>query len=336
MVNKMKISIVMVSIIVLSIVFSSCTIDNKDVQTSPTNTPNSTAQVPSPSPVQGITVNKIDFKELDIAELEDALVNQINEFSKTGGYYFWVDDKGVFTVFIGMGARPTGGYSIKVISVEDNEGNTNIQVEETVPKADEMVTQAITYPYTIIEIKGVTDRFHVVNTSDTEYLFIDAQNSVSFITEGQYQGQIDGNSIEVKVKDSFVVFRNPEMTSIIEGLKKDEAVVISYSVSPEGQFILESIGPLESKQTVSQETEILIETEGFFQNIEWGDYLHLNMIDTDGNQVSFFVLKYPGYDVETLVEGQKIKVYWRNTDVFLEAPQAMINLDELVKLEAVE
>ena len=84
------------------------------------------------------------------------------------------------------------------------------------------------------------------------------------------------------------------------------------------------------------EEEQFIITEGVFRSIEWGDYLHLDMSDNDGNIISFFVLKYPGYDVETLEEGQRIKVYWQNVDVFLEAPQQIVNLNELVKLEPID
>ena len=60
------------------------------------------------------------------------------------------------------------------------------------------------------------------------------------------------------------------------------------------------------------------------------------MTDNDGNTLSFFVLKYPGYDVETLEEGQRIKVYWQNVDVFLEAPQQIVNFNELIKLEPID
>lgn len=88
--------------------------------------------------------------------------------------------------------------------------------------------------------------------------------------------------------------------------------------------------------TLPPEEEQFIITEGVFRSIEWGDYLHLDMSDNDGNIISFFVLKYPGYDVETLEEGQRIKVYWQNVDVFLEAPQQIVNLNELVKLEPID
>ncbi|MBN2883198.1 MAG: hypothetical protein JXN10_06690, partial [Clostridia bacterium] len=89
------------------------------------------------------------------------------------------------------------------------------------------------------------------------------------------------------------------------------------------------------EQTPNEE-EILMVTEGVFSYIEWGDYLHLYLIDFVNTVHSFFVLKYPGYDVESLEEGRKIKVHWRNVDVFLEAPQETVNLNEVVNIEVLE
>ncbi|MEI6602994.1 MAG: Ig-like domain-containing protein [Clostridia bacterium] len=72
---------------------------------------------------------------------------------------------------------------------------------------------------------------------------------------------------------------------------------------------------------------------GTFVSIEWGDYLHLNMKDSNGDAKSFFVLKNVGVDPETLKKGQKIKVQWQNVDTFLDAPGAVTNIDEIVKIE---
>lgn len=74
-------------------------------------------------------------------------------------------------------------------------------------------------------------------------------------------------------------------------------------------------------------------TTGFFISAEWGDYLHMDMVDDDGIMHSFFVLKDPGYDIETLKKGQRIEAYWINAEVFLEAPNETIKLNELVKIE---
>ncbi|MBN1623236.1 MAG: hypothetical protein JW903_02620 [Clostridia bacterium] len=125
-----------------------------------------------------------------------------------------------------------------------------------------------------------------------------------------------------------VVFENPTFTAIStqSPVPAQTAVVSKEPLEP---------APTEVEQTPNEE-EILMVTEGVFSYIEWGDYLHLYLIDFVNTVHSFFVLKYPGYDVESLEEGRKIKVYWRNVDVFLEAPQETINLNEVVKIEVME
>ena len=55
-------------------------------------------------------------------------------------------------VILNMGEKNTGGYSIGVEIVEETDKNIIITVKENNPAADAMVTQAITYPYTVIKV----------------------------------------------------------------------------------------------------------------------------------------------------------------------------------------
>ncbi len=240
---KKKIIITVTIVLVIVIGLAGCSNDKPVGGNQATISPSATSANPGTTPPQGITVNKIDFKEVDPGVLEQEKYNKINSFALVGGYFYWVDTDGVYTMFIGLGEKPTGGYSIRVLSVEDNEGKTNIIVEEIIPKPDEIVTQALTYPYVVIEMKGITDRFIIKNTNNDEYKQIKEDELDVYIIDGVYQGQIDSNSIEVKVEDSFMVFRNPEMSSLLSGLKKDDPVKIAYKISSESQLILESINP---------------------------------------------------------------------------------------------
>ena len=75
------------------------------------------------------------------------------------------------------------------------------------------------------------------------------------------------------------------------------------------------------------------EITGTFDSVVWGDYLHLTLKDGGGKLRDFFVLKNVGVDPETLTKGQKIKVQWQNVDTYLDAPAAVTNIDEIVKIE---
>lgn len=74
-----------------------------------------------------------------------------------------------YLVLISLGERPTGGYAVTVRSVEDVEGVTRVVVEEKAPGPGQMVTQAITHPYTIIRVENVPAQFQVVNTKGERF-----------------------------------------------------------------------------------------------------------------------------------------------------------------------
>ncbi|HBN86390.1 MAG TPA: hypothetical protein DDZ89_21410 [Clostridiales bacterium] len=142
----------------------------KDVieETSGENTENKNNGVP-----QGITVNKIEFNTItEMSDLPESVLNAIDAGKEKRGYtYFEYEDGFMLVVF--MGEKNTGGYGIEVVSVEDNEGRTNVVVKETTPAKDAMVIQVITYPYTVVTMKGVTDNFNIVNEDNEPFELIE-------------------------------------------------------------------------------------------------------------------------------------------------------------------
>jgi len=75
---------------------------------------------------------------------------------------------------------------------------------------------------------------------------------------------------------------------------------------------------------------------GTFQEAEWGDYLHITIKGDDGKDYSFFVIKYPGVEVETLKAGQKVKVTWQNVDEILNPPGKTVNFDKVISIEIIQ
>jgi hypothetical protein len=101
---------------------------------------------------KGITTNDITYLVIDEAELDSDILDVIEKIRHEKGYAVIKEEEGYYYVFIGSGEKPTGGYSISVKSAEDIEGRTVITIEETSPGKDDMVTQALTYPYVVIRI----------------------------------------------------------------------------------------------------------------------------------------------------------------------------------------
>ncbi len=72
---------------------------------------------------------------------------------KNRGYYTTKED-GNYIVTIAMGSRSTGGYSIEVIKVQNEDGHVAIYVKETSPGIGDVVTQAFTYPIAQVSFKN--------------------------------------------------------------------------------------------------------------------------------------------------------------------------------------
>jgi hypothetical protein len=291
--KKSKFAItVSVLVAALSLILAGCgdgDVENKGPSSAiPTSSP---SESPSESPNQGITVNQIEFKEVETDSLDEEQADLINSMALAGGYYYWLDSEGYYTVFIGLGQRPTAGYGIKVLSVEDNEGNTNIIVKETEPGEDEMVAQVITYPYTVVRMTGITDNFNIVDTGGNSFEAIEVENLNRQMAVCTYEGLIDNASIEVKSGEETLVFRNDKMASMVEDIQEGSMARIIYTENDEGQLILESITAIEADSSGT------VKATGIYQGLIDGNSLEVLVDDV--------YMAFRNTDVETMVEGLK-------------------------------
>lgn len=167
-----KLFLIMIALVLSVSVLTGCTVASiNDEDLKPKET---TVKIPENTGVpQGITVNKINFNTItEMSDLPESVLNAIMAMKEKRGYtYFEYEDGYMLVVF--MGEKNTGGYGIEVASVEDNEGRTVVLVKETAPEKDAMVIQVVTYPFTVVTMKGVTNNFHIVNEADEPYEFIE-------------------------------------------------------------------------------------------------------------------------------------------------------------------
>lgn len=194
---------------------------------------------------QGIVTNQIMFETIKSTEtLPQDIQKSILALSQKRGYAFFADN-GEYIIFVGLGEKPTGGYAIEVKRIEDVEGITKILVEEIEPGVDDVVTQALTYPYTIVRAKGITENFEVVNQKGESFSLLVTEKPVdkvvTFDAIGIYNGQIDGNSIEISVDGQPAAFRHEQqedMKALVEKLETGTEVEFSYYKNENGQQIL--------------------------------------------------------------------------------------------------
>lgn len=93
----------------------------------------------------------MDNEYFEIVDNKDEPLENWAEGNKTtAGEYQYPDDENIY--MIAAGEQNTGGYSIEITEEEVNEGILTITYTVQSPGPDDVVTQAISYPYLLIEV----------------------------------------------------------------------------------------------------------------------------------------------------------------------------------------
>ena len=112
------------------------------------------------------TVGDIEYRVLSQDEYGNLMTRQ-------RGYYVDTLDEpnAPYFIVICSGSRNTGGYDIKIIDLAIEENDIlAIYVEETAPSPDMMVTEAITYPYCVLEVNKMPKGLRITNQIGDEFL----------------------------------------------------------------------------------------------------------------------------------------------------------------------
>jgi len=59
-------------------------------------------------------------------------------------------------IAFGFGERPTGGYSIQIAAVKDMGSRIIVEAHLIAPKAGEVVSQSVSYPYMVLKTKDTS------------------------------------------------------------------------------------------------------------------------------------------------------------------------------------
>ncbi|MEW6662495.1 MAG: protease complex subunit PrcB family protein [Bacillota bacterium] len=167
---------------------------------------------------------------------------------------FRVDGLHSFTVggdrylLLSVGEKPTGGYAIGDLTLIGTEKEIEVKAKLRSPKSGDMVTMALTYPHVLIKLKedGRQLRFGGVQGNDP----IKAGAAKDKQDSGTYIGQIDNNSIEIKVsgvqdpKEAHRAFRlSEEVKSTFDSYKLNtgDEVLFTYTVNEHNQQVITKI-----------------------------------------------------------------------------------------------
>ncbi len=186
-----------------------------------------------------------------VGALPEDIQNIIPVLKEQRGYYVFRSpeyDTGeeVFIVVF-AGEKPTGGYDLRVESLQVENDTLQIIVEETEPKADEHVIQVLTYPMATVAISKSFDHYQVIDTKNDAIEPI-SPDAIPEIQEGAgvYQGLQDSNSLEILVEGQPKALRFLEHHSAFDELLNfGDNVVFKYYQNEHGQKILVDIDTAE-------------------------------------------------------------------------------------------
>ncbi|WP_309571893.1 protease complex subunit PrcB family protein [Deinococcus sp.] len=91
----------------------------------------------------------------------DALYAQVNA-QQTGAATPRTAGGTLIGIFLGQ--RPTGGYSVRVIGVTETAGVLTVRVQVRAPGPGVITTQALTHPWTLIQVPGTYSQVQVVDS----------------------------------------------------------------------------------------------------------------------------------------------------------------------------
>lgn len=242
--NKRKVlSLILISILAVSIL-AGCTKDKEKTPAINEETPTEQTEQTEDKNVDETEDNKNVTFEI-IEKFDEEALKMIDEKTKEKGYGILSRDDNSVVIFIASGEKPSGGYGIKVKTVEEKDGVITITVEETVPEEGAMVITALTYPYTVIRLDTKATEFVIVNTEGEEFTNLDKKVESSYElkeAEGVYIGAIDNNSVEILLdgEEKPMAFRLEELDNS-ESPKENTKVKISYYTNEYSQNMLKSL-----------------------------------------------------------------------------------------------
>ncbi|MCF8010196.1 MAG: protease complex subunit PrcB family protein [Clostridiales bacterium] len=189
----------------------------------------------------------INYKEINsLKNLPANITEEIPDIKNKRGYYVFKPGKYNLEnslVLISSGEKRTSGYDITPIGINRQNKNIVITVKETEPDKDSAVNQVLTYPITLVEIKGnISKNITVLNTDNDNFKFIQNNKGKNYITaEGTYVGRIDNNFVEIKIDGKPQSFKLPAYGKLKTKLQSNQYIKFSYYKNAKGQLVINNI-----------------------------------------------------------------------------------------------
>ncbi|MHB1126991.1 MAG: protease complex subunit PrcB family protein [Bacillota bacterium] len=202
-----------------------------------------TVDQPQPGPV---AFQIVDPSSEFFQQLPGELVKWYEENYRSSGLYTRTVDGDTY-ILLSAGEKPTGGYAVEEFKLNGTAGEINVTASLRVPGAEDIVTQALTYPHILVQVKEDQRQIRLDSFVDKSLESEDPGENKQ--DSGTYTGQIDGNSIEIKISgvpDQLAAraFRlGEQVKKEFESyqLKTGDQVLFTYYANENGQQVITDI-----------------------------------------------------------------------------------------------
>lgn len=99
-------------------------------------------------------IKDLDFTVVEEADIPEELLEIIEE-KKAEPFKLKFSNTEYLYIVVGYGEQPTGGYSIRVEDLYLTENAIYLNTSLLGPAKDEIVTQALTYPFIVIKVEYI-------------------------------------------------------------------------------------------------------------------------------------------------------------------------------------
>ena len=92
------------------------------------------------------------YEIIESSKIPQKLAEKIAQEQKEKFGFSYRNGEDLYIAF-GFGERPTGGYSIQIAAVKDMGSRIIVEAHLIAPKAGEVVSQSMSYPYMVLKTK---------------------------------------------------------------------------------------------------------------------------------------------------------------------------------------
>lgn len=200
-----------------------------------------------------LVTGPLEFQVVDVNSDEFDQLYSDEEFSQWYSEGYEAEGADTFAteealyILLSAGEKSTGGYSIDNVIVVGTEDSIELTADLHVPGPDSLVTQGITYPHVLLKL--APDNRVIAFEEFNEITTKEMTNQETPTATGTFVGQIDSNSIEIKVSGvsedvASKAFQLEESTYDFEndfGVKSGDQVEFTYFEDENGRLILKTI-----------------------------------------------------------------------------------------------